>query len=150
MWDRTIKQRGCVTLLIFKEPYKIYLVNAIAEMAGGALHLSMHRITPGKVSEPPQDTQWVSERTQFWESGFLTVNWKRLPCFLKAPVSQVSVQRPADQSAGALMMKMKFDGGLKNFCLLREVGLFISFKPSTEWTMPTHILESDLLFSSSV
>ena len=44
------------------------------------------------------------------------------------------------------MMQMKFEGGLKNFCLLREVGLFISFKPSTDRTMPTHILESDLLF----
>ena len=45
-----------------------------------------------------------------------------------------------------LMMKMKFEGDLKNFCLLREVGLLISFKPSTDRTMPTHILETDLPF----
>lgn len=36
----------------------------ITEMAGGAIHPTLQMITPGKVSGPPQDTQWVSEMTQ--------------------------------------------------------------------------------------
>lgn len=47
------------------------------------------------------------------------------------------------------MVQMKSKGSfLENSLLLREAGLFVLFRPSTDWMRPTQIMEVKLLYST--
>lgn len=49
------------------------------------------------------------------------------------------------------MLQMKLEGHLLEDCLLLEEGwsfvVVVLFRPSADWVRPTHIMESNLLYS---
>jgi len=54
--------------------------------------------------------------------------------------------KPGD--TGELMAQVEPEGTLlMNFFLLEGDGLFVLFRPSTDWMRPTHIVEGKVLYS---
>lgn len=56
----------------------------------------------------------------------------------------VPVQRPTGRDLGEPVVQLK----PKNSVFLREASLFVLFRLSTDWTRPTHVIESSLLTQS--
>ena len=48
---------------------------------------------------------------------------------------------------GKLLMQIKLEGSLlENFALPGEASLLVLFRPLSDWTKPTHIMEAHLLY----
>lgn len=76
------------------------------------------------------------------------LNYKELPCaIMEAGECQICSVGQRAGNPGKLLMQIKLEGSLlENFALPGEASLLVLFRPLSDWTKPTHIMEAHLLY----